>query len=315
MFRKLFKYYTKSDWIVITVLASLAAAAFIFFHFIGGSLNSSNEVAEDSVRLADEFADKKKDNFYYAGEHKKETFPFDPNLADSTDLLRLGLSPYQVRNIYKYRAAGGVYQCKEDFAQLYGLTKGDYDRLAPYIVISEQFRPASDFVKRKSFSRRSNGNDNASASEHQGKANVGQSQQATETYNPKIKQGETIDVNSADTADLQRIPGIGPYYARQILYYSKQLGGFVRKEQLLEIEGFPEDALNYIEISGEVTKINVNKATLSQLRRHPYINFYQAKAITDYHRKNGPLKSLDDLRFLPQFKEQDIDRLAPYIAF
>ena len=315
MFRKLFKYYTKSDWIVIITLASLAAVAFIFFHFIGGSLTGSNQIEEDSTRLDEEFAHQQNtQKFYYAGEHKKETFPFDPNLADSTDLLRLGLSPYQVRNIYRYRAAGGVYQHKEDFAQLYGLTKGDYDRLAPYIVISEQFRPASDYVKRRTFLHQSEKNNKGASYGQQGK-DSSQIQQATEVYNPKIKQGETISVNTADTTQLQRIPGIGPYYARQIIYYGKQLGGFVNKEQLLEIEGFPEDALDYIEVSGEVAKINVNKATLPQLRRHPYINFYQAKAIADYHRKNGPLKSLEDLRFLPQFKEQDLQRLAPYITF
>ena len=56
---------------------------------------------------------------------KPATFFFDPNTADSTALLRLGLSPWQVRNIYKYRARGGRYHRPEDFSKLYGLTKGD----------------------------------------------------------------------------------------------------------------------------------------------------------------------------------------------
>ena len=60
---------------------------------------------------------------------KPATFFFDPNTADSTALLRLGLSPWQVRNIYKYRARGGRYHRPEDFSKLYGLTKGDYERL------------------------------------------------------------------------------------------------------------------------------------------------------------------------------------------
>ena len=64
---------------------------------------------------------------YYAVESSKaERFPFDPNSADSTQLLRLGLQPWQVRNIYKYRAKGGVYRSKEDFARLYGLTVKQY---------------------------------------------------------------------------------------------------------------------------------------------------------------------------------------------
>jgi hypothetical protein len=68
-----------------------------------------------------------------------EEFPFDPNTADSTQLLRLGLQPWQVRSIYRYRARGGVFRSKRDFAQLYGLTKKDYLRLEPYIRISDDY--------------------------------------------------------------------------------------------------------------------------------------------------------------------------------
>lgn len=85
----------------------------------------------------------------------KECFYFDPNTADSTQLLRLGLQPWQVRNIYRYRAKGGVYRKKEDFARLYGLTVKDYRRLEPYIRISEDYLPASTLVgnaRRTSFS-------------------------------------------------------------------------------------------------------------------------------------------------------------------
>lgn len=62
---------------------------------------------------------------------------------------------WQVRNIYRYRAKGGVYRKKEDFARLYGLTVKDYRRLEPYIRISEDYLPASTLVgnaRRTSFS-------------------------------------------------------------------------------------------------------------------------------------------------------------------
>ena len=75
---------------------------------------------------------------------KPATFFFDPNTADSTALLRLGLSPWQVRNIYKYRARGGRYHRPEDFSKLYGLTKGDYERLLPYIRIADKYKLMSD---------------------------------------------------------------------------------------------------------------------------------------------------------------------------
>jgi DNA uptake protein ComE-like DNA-binding protein len=51
------------------------------------------------------------------------------------------------------------------------------------------------------------------------------------------------------------------------------------------------------------------------LRRHPYINYYQAKAIIDYRRLHGNIKSLQDLRFSKDFTEGAIRRLEPYVVY
>ena len=113
-----------------------------------------------------------------------------------------------------------------------------------------------------------------------------------------------------------KIPGIGNYYAKQIVRYRERLGGFVSAEQLREIENFPESALPYIHINPQaIKKWNINQLNLQQLRRHPYINFYQAKAICDYRRLRGPLKNLDELKLLKDFPPEEIKRLQPYILF
>ena len=84
----------------------------------------------------------------------------------------------------------------------------------------------------------------------------------------------------------------------------------------MEIEGFPEEALPYFQVNtGEIRKLNLNTLSLSKLRQHPYLNFYQARAINDYRRLKGPLSSLDDLRLLPEFPAQAIERLRPYVEF
>jgi DNA uptake protein ComE-like DNA-binding protein len=54
---------------------------------------------------------------------------------------------------------------------------------------------------------------------------------------------------------------------------------------------------------------------LNELKRHPYINFYQAKDITDYRRLHGPLHSLNDLRLSRDFPPEVITRLLPYVEF
>ena len=233
-----------------------------------------------------------------------ETFYFDPNTADSTQLLRLGLQPWQVRNVYRYRAKGGVYRKKEDFARLYGLTVKDYRRLEPYIRISPDYLPAATLLKRgKDSGYRT---DSAYRNYSSYKNN----------YPAKLRETEHLVLNTADTADLRRVPGIGPYYAKEIVRYGNWLGGYVSVDQLDEIDRFPKEAKRYFVIAHpNPRKLNINKLSLEQLRRHPYINYYQAKAITDYRRLHGDIKSLQDLRFSSDFTEADIQRLTPYIAY
>ena len=64
-----------------------------------------------------------------------------------------------------------------------------------------------------------------------------------------------------------------------------------------------------------MSKININKATLNELKQHPYISFFQARAIQDYRRLKGAIKNLDELSLLKDFPPQAIQRLQPYIEY
>ena len=233
--------------------------------------------------------------YYDTGGRRAELFPFDPNTADSTQLLRLGLAPWQVRNIYKYRAAGGIYRQPRDFARLYGLTAGQYRRLEPYIRISDDYRPAAEAYPaepRPAYVR------------------------DTTRYPLKLKPGQHVALNTADTALLKRVPGIGSGFARAIVRYRERLGGFYSTAQLMEIGNFPQSALPYFTADPSLCHmLHVNRLTLSPLRRHPYIGFYQAKTIIDHRRLHGPLRSLDDLRLYKDFPPETIERLRHYIEF
>ena len=232
--------------------------------------------------------------YYAVPSHTPERFPFDPNTADSTQLLRLGLQPWQVRNIYKYRAQGGIYRRKEDFARLYGLTVKQYRELKPYIRISADYLPASSLVSSRSETK----------------------ERDTLRYPVKIQETEHIDLNTTDTLQLRKVPGIGSYYAKEILRYGQRLGGYVSIDQLDEIEDFPLESKKYFVIeNASPQKLNLNRLTLTQLRRHPYINYHQAKTITDYRRLYGDLHSLKDLRLSRDFPPEAIQRLEPYVEF
>ena len=135
-------------------------------------------------------------------------------------------------------------------------------------------------------------------------------------YQVKLKAGEHIVLNTADTTQLKTVPGIGSYFARKVVQYGERLGGYVSVDQLDEIENFPLDAKDYLVIeNAKPHLLNVNTLSLNDLKKHPYINFYQARAITDYRRLHGPLKSLQDLRLSKDFPPEVIERLTPYVEY
>jgi DNA uptake protein ComE-like DNA-binding protein len=135
-------------------------------------------------------------------------------------------------------------------------------------------------------------------------------------YPIKLKETETLLLNEADTNALRKVPGIGSAFARAIVNYRQRLGGFVKTEQLMEIDGFPEEALAYLKVENpHPRKLNINRLSLNELKRHPYINFFQAKAITDYRRLRGPIHSLQDLRLSKDFPPEAIQRLEPYVEY
>lgn len=256
---------------------------------------------------------------YAVPKRNVETFCFDPNTADSTTLLRLGLQSWQVRNIYKFRARGGVYQCKEDFAYVYGLTAKDYKRLAPYIRISSDYLPASSLAEVRK-GRQHSYYKRTTSTHYSNEQNIKESAYSQNkkqpAYTPKIKPGETLKINSSDTTELKKIPGIGSYYARRIVDYRTRLGGYVSKEQLLEIDDFPVKAIAYINIDSEnIKKININKSSLAQIKRHPYINYYQASAIVNFRRLHGMIKSISELRLMKEFSPEDLKRIEPYVTY
>lgn len=252
------------------------------------SLTADSSIRKAAVRRGVQY-------IYNVETVRRKLSAFDPNTADSTLLLSLGLQPWQVRSIYRYRAKGGIYRQPSDFARLYGLTVKQYKELLPYIHISDEYKPAAEVY---------------------GRTDAVRSGRDTLRYPVKLQPGQYVTLDDADTASLRKVPGIGRYYASRIVRYRNDLGGYVSVAQLSEIEGIPEAALPYFRVTGgAVRKLNLNRLTLNELKHHPYINFYQARRIIDYRRLKGPLHSIDDLRLLKDFSQRDIERLRPYVEF
>ena len=128
-----------------------------------------------------------------------------------------------------------------------------------------------------------------------------------------------IDINSADTAVLRSLYGIGPVLSQRIVRYRDLLGGFVRKDQLLEVYGLSKEC--YSGISDRITvnatnkKIKINEATIQELKKHPYIDYYQAKAIVDYRNSGHHIANMQDLLLINLIDETTATKLQGYIQF
>lgn len=289
-------YFIKSDRIVLLTALLFGLLFVLMVYLTSEGFDQSTAIVGDTISIKSRqrnYDSRYSHRYYQVPVASTRLFDFDPNTADSTQLLALGLRPWQVRNIYKYRAKGGVYRQPNDFARLYGLTRKDFLRLLPHIKISSDYLPASTLTESPpAFT------------------------QDTLKYPRKIQPLERVDLNKADTTQLRHVPGIGSYFARQIVNYRRHLGGFHSIQQLREIEDFPEKSLSYFILpDDDVARLDINTATLSQLSRHPYITYTQARDIVDYRRLRGPIHTLDDLRLLKSFTPQTLRRIEPYLKF
>lgn len=319
--RQLF-YIHRSDRRIIVALLCVAVFVLTLLLLTGGKETVSDGSQKDSTAQKDYWKDRYgQRNRHYddrpidEGEPVKEVklFAFDPNTADSTQLLQLGLQRWQVRNIYRYRRAGGIYRRPQDFARLYGLTAGQYKQLEPYIRISADYQPASKLYPSPSTQP-------PSPLSAEGRLLPAGSKNThdrdTMRYPVKIEEGQHIVLNTADTAQLRKVPGIGVYFAKEIINYGRFLGGYVSVDQLDEIPYFPKEAKRFfVIVNPNPRRLNINRLSLNELKRHPYINYYQAKTIVDFRRLHGDIESLRQLSLSKDFTPEVIRRLEPYVEY
>ena len=298
-----FFYFSLSERRAIYVLLVLIAVLVVAIVWTPApEVQSVNVVAEaDSLVLSRKYNEERK-SFTKKERIQEEVsivlIPFDPNLADSIEFLRLGLPSYVIKNVIKYRQKGGRFSTPESFARIYGLTEAKFKELQPYIYISEEF------IKKP--------NRKKSAHERPKREEKVDSLQKPFKY----PEGTLVDVNTADTTELKKIPGIGGGIACRIVAYRNRLGGFYTLDQLNEVEFVTADLLKWFKLEGDsVRKLPINRVGLDKLRAHPYINFYQAKVIVEYRRKKGEIKSLSQLALYEEFTEKDLKRLSAYISF
>ena len=215
----------------------------------------------------------------------------DPNRMTRSEWEQLPLPPYVIRTLLNYRKKGGVFRKKEDLKKIYGMTDSLYEAIAPFVRVEGQ-EPAEEVPRPPAEKRK----------------------MPERTLPGPV----AVDINRADSAVFDSLPGISPWLARRIVRYRALLGGFVRKEQLLEVYGL--DSLTYRKIRDRLTvdtalirRIDVNSCDEHALAHHPYLSRQEAGAVIFYREHFGKIDELEVLLEQHVLPEKTFRRIRPYL--
>lgn len=239
---------------------------------------------ESDLLLKQEYAKHKRFNKY----KKRKKFyripdsKFDPNRYTAAQWEKLGLSPAQTAVILKFTSRG-IYS-NNDLKKIFVIPE----------ELFEKIKDSTFYPTKPSF---------------------------TKYDGIEVKQVKTIDLvdlNSADQEKMETIPGIGPYFAKNIIEYREKLGGFTDKTQLLEVWKFTPEKYDqvkeYVEVNGGTRKINVNTCELDVLKNHPYIRFNIANSIIKMRHQKGKFEKLEDLKESKLIDEEVFRKLKTYLT-
>ena len=132
--------------------------------------------------------------------------------------------------------------------------------------------------------------------------------------------GGKVEINSADSATLVKLRGIGPKTASAIVTYRKLLGGYVSIEQISELKCVTSE--NFARFSKEIccdscvfSKIDINFAPASEMELHPYMTRKAINRIIQLRKSKGGWKSFEEIVNDNIFTKEQAVSLEPYLHF
>lgn len=211
--------------------------------------------------------------------YSKPIAKFDPNDYLAKDWLKLGLSEKQASIIEKF-CSRGVYS-NDDLQKIYVLPEEVFNLIKDSTVFPAREPKVDPKIK-----------------------------------SPSIKM---IDLNTATIEELITLKGIGEYYAKKIIDYREKLGGFSNESQLLEIWKFDQDKFDQVQpniyIQKQVyRKLNINTATVEELKSHPYIDWNVANSIVKMRNKFTKYSNFDQLKESALIDDELLKKLTPYLS-
>jgi competence ComEA-like helix-hairpin-helix protein len=128
-----------------------------------------------------------------------------------------------------------------------------------------------------------------------------------------------ININEADTSAFISLPGIGSRLADRIIRFREKLGGFYSIDQIAEVYGLADSVFQKIKPLLQlgpftINKIDINTATLEELKAHPYIKYAIANSIVQYRCQHGTFSTMEDLKKIVLITAEVYRKISAYLT-
>jgi competence ComEA-like helix-hairpin-helix protein len=221
-------------------------------------------------------------------------YPFNPNYITDFKGYTLGMTTEEIDKLHRFRKEGKWINSAADFKAVTGVSDSLLNVLSPLFKFPEWVsnpkpkQDYKDFKSEKGFSEKSF--------------------------------AQKIDLNKATEEQLQQVSGIGEALSKRIIAYREKLGGFSNDIQLYGVYGLDaavvQRTLNLFTVKTpkNISTINVNTATASDISTVPGVSFEMAKKIWEYRRLREKISSIQELEKIEGMTERKLQLIQLYLS-
>ncbi len=282
----------------------------------------------------------------------------DINTATAEELQALsGIGAVTAQRIIDYRTEHGPFNCIEDLLHVSGIGEATLEKFRAHVTVSQQTVPVQDTETEGTVETPEHSVPDEPAAEPPAEPQTG-GESAEDSLPPEPdtpptepdtaseppitgepEQTALIDINTATCEELQTLNGIGPVLAQRIIDYRTEHGPFTSVDELLNVKGIGEAALNkfrdWVTVSVQNTEadfpaeqseppadentkqtslIDINTATYEDLQTLNGIGPVLAQRIIDYRTEHGPFTTVDELVNVKGIGEATLNKFREQIT-
>lgn len=221
-------------------------------------------------------------------------YPFNPNFITDYKGYTLGMSNEEIDRLFQYRKEDKWINSTADFKKVTGVSDSLLDELSPYFKFPDWLanpKPKNDF---KDYTSEKGFDEKPFA--------------------------QKIDLNKATEEQLQQVSGIGEALSKRIVSDREKLGGFSSDIELNSVYGLNPEVVQRtlnlftVKTPREISKINLNKASASDIATIPGVSFDMAKKIWEYRRLREKITSIEELSKIEGMTERKLQLIQLYLS-